>query len=58
MRGKAVPYGCMQNGSYGETDKSRESKAKDTIKETEGDNLSRTVQTGGDQDFGRQGCVT
>ena len=40
---KAAPYGGMQNGSYGEKEKSRESKAKDTVVETEGDKLSRSV---------------
>ena len=34
---KAAPYGGMQNGSYGEKEKSRESKAKDTMVKTEGD---------------------
>ena len=33
---KAAPYGGMQNGSYGEKEKSRESKAKDTMVENEG----------------------
>ena len=32
---KAAPYGGMQNGSYGEKEKSRESKVKDTMVETE-----------------------
>ena len=36
-------YGGMQNGSYGEKEKSRESKAKDTMVETERDKLSRSV---------------
>ena len=37
MHRKAAPYGGMQNGSYGEKEKSRESKAKDTmVKETSG----------------------
>ena len=40
---KAVPYGGMQNGSYGEKEKSRESKVKDTMMETKGDKLSRSV---------------
>ena len=40
---KAAPYGDMQNGSYGEKVKSRESKAKDTMVETKGDKLSRNV---------------
>ena len=39
---------------YGEKEKSRESKAKDTMVETEGDRLSRSVWTRGHQDFGRQ----
>ena len=47
----------MQNGSHCQKEKSRESKIKDTIVETEGDKLSR-VLTRGDQDSGRQGCVT
>ena len=34
---KAAPYGGMQSGSYGEKEKSRESKAKDTMVETERD---------------------
>ena len=55
---KAAPYGGMQNGSYGEKEKSRESKAKDTMVETERDKLSRSLLTRGDQDFGRQGWVT
>ena len=42
MRRKAAPYGGMQNGSYGEK-KSRESKAKDKMEETEGEKLSRSV---------------
>ena len=33
----------MQNGSYGEKEKGRESKAKDTMMEIEGDKLSRSV---------------
>ena len=37
------PYGGMQNGSYGEKEKSRESKAKDTMVETKRDKLSRSV---------------
>ena len=37
MRRKAASYGGMQNGSHGEKEKSRESKAKDTMVETEGD---------------------
>ena len=49
---KAAPYGGMQNGSYGEKVKSRESKAKDTMVETEGDKLSRSVLTRCDQDSG------
>ena len=40
---QTAPYGGMQNGSYGEKEKSRESKAKDTIMETERDKLSRSV---------------
>ena len=36
---KAAPYGGMQNGSYGEK-KSRESKAKDTMFKTEGEETS------------------
>ena len=39
----SAPYGGMQNGSYGEKEKSREIKAKDTMVETEGDKLSRSV---------------
>ena len=39
---KAAPYGGMQNGSYGEKEKSRESKAEDTMVETERDKLSRS----------------
>ena len=34
---KAAPYGGMQNGFYGEKEKSRESKAKDAMMETKGD---------------------
>ena len=41
---KAAPYGGMKNGSYGEKEKSRESKAKDTMVETEGDKLSRSIK--------------
>ena len=55
VRCKAAPYGSMQNGSHGEKEKGRESKAKDKMMETEGDKLSRSVWTGGDQDFGKQG---
>ena len=43
MRRKAAPYGDIQNGSYGEKEKSRESKAKNTMVETKGDKLSRSV---------------
>ena len=43
MRCKAAPYGGMQNGYYGEKEKSRESKAKDTMIETEPHKLSRSV---------------
>ena len=43
MRLKAAPCGSMQDGSYGEKEKNRESKAKDTMVETEGDKLSRSV---------------
>ena len=41
---KAAPYGGMQNGSYGEKEKSKESKAKDTMLETEGDGCEREVK--------------
>ena len=44
----------MQNGSYGEKEKDRKSKAKDKMVETEGDKLSRSVYTSSDQDFGRE----
>ena len=50
---KAAPYDGMQNGSYCEKEKSRESKVKDTMVITEGDKLSRSVQTRGNQDSGR-----
>ena len=40
---KEAPYGGMQNGSCGEKEKGRESKAKDTMVETKGDKLSRSV---------------
>ena len=40
---KAAPYGGMQHSSYGEKEKSRESKAEDTMIETEEDKLSRSV---------------
>ena len=43
MRRKAAPHGGMQNGSHGEKEKGRESKAKDKMMETEGDKLSRNV---------------
>ena len=43
VRRKAAPYGGRQNGSHGEKEKRTESKAKDTIVETEGDKLSRSV---------------
>ena len=33
----------MQNGFYGEKEKSKESKAKDTMVETEDDKLSKSV---------------
>ena len=36
-------HGGMQNGSYGEKEKSRESKAKDIMVETKRDKLSRSV---------------
>ena len=39
---KTAPYGGMQNGSHGKKEKSRESKAKDMMVETEGDKLSRS----------------
>ena len=39
----STPYGGMQNGSYGEKEKSRESKSKDTMVETKRDKLSRSV---------------
>ena len=55
MYRKAAPYNGMQDGSYGEKEKSRESKAKDTMVETERDKQSRNVWTRGDQDSGRQG---
>ena len=42
-RRKAAPYNGMQNGSYGEKEKSRESKAKDVMMETKGYKLSRCV---------------
>ena len=47
----------MQNGSYGEKEKSRESKTKDTTVETEGDKLPRSVLIRGDHDSERQGWV-
>ena len=40
---QSTPYGGMKNGSYGEKEKSRESKAKDTMVETERDKLSTSV---------------
>ena len=40
---KAAPYAGMQNGSYGEKEKSRESKAEDTMVKTKRDKLSRRV---------------
>ena len=40
MRRKGAPYDGMQNGSHGEKEKGRESKAKNTMVETEGDKLS------------------
>ena len=40
---KAAPYGGMQNGSDGEKEKSRQSKTKHAMLETEGDKLSRSV---------------
>ena len=43
MHCKAAPYGGMQNGSHGEKEKGRESKAKDKMVETEGDKLLRSV---------------
>ena len=39
----------MQNGSHGEKEKSRESKAKDMMVEIERDKLSRNVSTRGDR---------
>ena len=48
----------MKNDSHGEKEKSRESKAKDTMMETEVDKLSRSFQTRDDQDSRRQGRVT
>ena len=59
---KAAPYGGMQNGSYCEKEKGRESKAKDTMVETEGDKLSSSssssfeghpLQVRHKQDWGR-----
>ena len=43
MRREAVSYGVLQNGSHGEKEKTKESKAKDEMVETEGDKLSRSV---------------
>ena len=43
MRHKLVPYVGMQNDSHSEKEKVTESKAKDTMMETEGDKLSRSV---------------
>ena len=40
---KAAPYGGMQNGSYGEKENDRKSKAKDMMVETKKDKLSRSV---------------
>ena len=40
---KAALYDGVQNGSHGEKEKSRESKAKDTMVETEVDKLSRSI---------------
>ena len=48
----------MKNRSYGEKEKSKESKAKDTMVETKGDKLSRSVLTRGDQDTGGERMVT
>ena len=41
MRRKTAPYGGMQNGSYGEKENGNDSKAKDTIVQTEEDMLSK-----------------
>ena len=49
---QTAPYGGMRNGSHGEKEKGTESKAKDKMVKTEGDKLSRSVESGGDQDFG------
>ena len=43
MHCKAALYCGIQNGSHGEKEKGRESKAKDMMVETEGDKLSRNV---------------
>ena len=40
---KAALYGGMQNGSYGEKEKSKKSKAKDMLVKTEGDKLSSSI---------------
>ena len=41
---KAAPYGGMQNGSYGEKEKNRENKAKDTMMETEETNCQEAFR--------------
>ena len=41
MRRKTAPYGGMQNGSYGEKENGKDSKAKDTMVQTEEDKLSK-----------------
>ena len=40
---QSTSYGGMRNGSHGEKEKSRESKAKNKMMETEGDKLSRSI---------------
>ena len=44
----------MQNVSYDEKGKSRESKVKDKMMKTEAGELSRSAWRGGDQDFKRR----
>ena len=43
MRRKAAPHSDMQNGSQGEKEKGRESKAKDKMVKIEGNKLSRNL---------------
>ena len=58
VRCKAAPYGGMQNGSHGEKEKSKESKSKNNMVETEREKLLESISTESNQDFKRRKWVT